>query len=179
MNKSILEFFSLGNGHFDFATTKGGWFKNKFTFFGLWDYGSENRFRLKDMTPVDNLSHNDYRMLNGKQCIAIVRDPHDSKIVYPISKFYLSKDMKAIMSDVAPSDFRDSAVKAIEQADLEMQSKWQQYAPFIAIGIVVIIGLIITMLNTEYGKHMVDTAAKTLIEIKSTPCGSIASTTAP
>jgi len=175
MNKAVLEMIDLGDGRFDFILGKGGWFKTRTMFFGLWDYGSESRFRLKDMTPVDNVSHNDYRLLNGKQALVVVRNPNDPKIVFPISRFYLSKNSKSIMSDVAPADFRDSAEKAIEQADLEMQSKWQQYAPMIIIGIVIIISLIITLLNTQYGKYMVDKASEAIIQIRTTGCGSLPS----
>jgi len=178
-NKIVLELVDLGGGRFDFLLTKGGWFKSRFTLFKLWDYGSENLFRLKDMSIVDNVSQNDYRMFNGKLALVVIRNPHDQKIVFPISKFYLSKDSKAIMSEVAPADYRDSAEKVIEQADLEMQSKWQQYAPLVIIGLVVMITLIITILNTQYGKYMVDKAIETLEIIKNTPCSSISSTTAP
>jgi len=181
MNKFVLELYDLGDGRFDFLTTKGGWFKSRFTLFGLWDYGSENRFRLKDMTPVDNVSHNDYRRFNGKQALVVIRNPHDPKIVFPISRFYLSSNSKSIMSEVAPADYRDSAIKAIEQADAEMMSKWQQYAPLIVGGFVIIISLIITLLNTQYGKYMVDKSTETLMMIKQMSCSGITATgsTAP
>ena len=170
MNKLVLEMYDLGDGRFDFRLGKGGWFKERFTLMGLWDYGNEDRFRLKDMTPVDNVSHNDYRLFNGKQCIAVVRNPNDPKMVFPISRFYLSQNSRAIMSEVAPADFRDSAQKSIEQTDLEMTSKWQQYAPLIITGLVIIIALIITLLNTQYGKYMVDKATETIIQLRNTPC---------
>jgi hypothetical protein len=179
MNKTVLELYDLGDGRFDFITTKGGWFKNRFTLFGLWDYGSENRFRLKDMTPVDNVSHNDYRLFNGKPAIVVIRNPHDAKMLYPISRFYLSNNSKTIMSEVAPADYRDSAEKAIEQADIEMRNKWQQYAPLIVGGLVIIISLIITLLNTQYGKYMVDKSTETLLQIKQMTCSGVASSTAP
>lgn len=172
--------YDLGDGRFDFVLTNGGWFKSRFTLFGLWDYGSENRFRLKDMTVVDNVSHNDYRRFNGKQAIVVVRNPNDPKMVFPISKIYLSKNSQAMMAAVAPADYRDAAQKSIEQADMEMTSKWQQYAPLIITGVVIVIALIITLLNTQYGKYMVDKATTLIMDIKNTPCGTaVASVTAP
>lgn len=179
LNKAVIEMIDLGDGRFDFRLTRGGWFKAKTTLFGLYDYGSEERFKLKDASIVGNVSHNDYRMLNGKLALCVVRNPHDSKMVFPISRFYLSRDSKAIMSEVAPADYRDSAEKSIEQVDMEMQTKWQQYAPIAIIGVVIIISLVITILNTQYGKYMVDKALQTIAEIKSTPCAAIPSTTAP
>lgn len=179
LNKVVLEHYDLGDGRFDWKTTTGGWFKERFTLFGLWDYGAENRFRIKDMTPVDNVSHNDYRLFNGKQAIGVVRNPHDPKIVFPISKYSIDTKSKELMVKVAPADYRSSAVKAIEQTDMEMTAKWQQYAPLIVTGIVIIIALIITLLNTQYGKYMVDKAVTMIAEIKSTPCASIPSGVAP
>lgn len=179
MNKLVLEMFDEGQGRFNFRLTKGGWFKSRFTLGGLWDYGGENRFRLKDMTPVDNVSHEDYRQFNGKSCIVVVRNPKDPKIIFPISRFWTSSDSKKIMLQVAPADFRESASKCIEQVDQEMTSKWQQYAPLIITGLVIVIALIITLLNTQYGKYMVDKAS-TLIEIaKTTPCTAIPTGTSP
>lgn len=179
MNKTVLECIDLGDGRMDYVLSKGGWFKNRFTLMGLWDYGTENRFRMKDMTPVDNVSHNDYRMINGKLGVVVIRNPHDNKMVFPISRSWLSRDSKQMMMQVAPADYRDSASKSIEQADLEMQSKWQQYAPLIIVGLVIIIALVITVLNTQYGKYMVDKSLALIQEIKTTPCGSMVSTAAP
>jgi len=174
-SKIVLEMFDLGDGRFDYRLTKGGFFKSKFTLFGLWDYGIEDRFRLKDHSPVDNVSHNDYRYFNGKQCITVIRNPNDPKVIMPISKFYLTKETQEMMADVAPADFRDSAVKAIEQTDQEMMTKWEKYAPLVIIGVVVIISLVITLLNTQYGKYMVDKATEAILEIRQTPCGAAAS----
>ncbi len=179
LNKFVLEHIDLGNGNFDFRLTKGGFFKNKFTFFGLLDYGGEDRFRLKDGTPVDNVSHHDYRRFNNKLCIGILRNPHDPKMVFPISKYYVSKASRAIMAEVAPADYRDSAEKAIESADREMQTKWAQYAPMIVTGLVIVIALIITLLNTQYGKYMVDKTTQLIMELKTTPCSAIPSGVAP
>lgn len=177
LNKIVLEHFDLGDGRFDWRTTKGGWFKEKVMLFGLWDYGQENIFRLKDNTPVENVSHNDYRLFNGKQAIGVIRNPHDSKIVFPISKYGISPDSKEMMVKVAPADYRSAAVKSIEQADLEMTAKWQQYAPLIITGVVIVIGLVITLLNTQYGKYAFDKAANLIVELKSTPCSAIPSVT--
>lgn len=178
LNKVVLNMIDLGDGRFDFQVTKGGWLKSKRTFFGLLDYGNEQRFYLKDKRFVDGVSQNDYRYVNNKLALVIVTNPHDSKLCYPISRFYLSKNSKVILSEVAPSDYRDSAEKCIEQVDLEMQNKWQQYAPMIIIGLVIMITLIITLLNTQYGKHMVDQATATILEIRNTPCSAVPSAVA-
>lgn len=179
LNKIVAEFYDEGDARCNFNLTKGGWFKEKLMFMGLWDYGSEFRFRLKDGSPVENVSHNDYRKINGKSGIMVMRNPHDQKICFPINKIFISPKSQAMMMEVAPADFRSAASKAVQDADNEMSSKWAQYAPIIITAIVIMISLIITLLNTQYGKYMVDKAVETMQIIKQTPCSSIASTTAP
>lgn len=179
LNITVLKMYDRGYGNVDFVTTKGGWFKARFMLGGLWDYGNEFRFRLADMTPVDNVSHNDYRNINGKKGLAVICNPNDQKMVFPISRYFISKDSRAVMAEVAPADYRDSASKSIEAADQEMSSKWAQYAPMIITGLVVVIAFIITLLNTQYGKYMVDKALETIEIVKNTPCVAIPSSGAP
>lgn len=170
-DKPVIEIYDLGNvvknqdgsinltrstGIFDFVITKGGWFKNKFTFFGLWDYGNENLFRLKDMTPVYDVSHNDYRKINGINGLVIIRNPNDSRFAIPISKFFLSSKSKAAIADIAPVDMRNAAVGAIENIDTEMKTKWEKIMPILAIGFVSIVLIFSILLIAQYGKHNIE-----------------------
>ena len=181
-NKPVLELFDVGQIHwkknpntgemevdwdesagiFEFELTRGGWFKKKFTFFGLWDYGSESIFRLKDMTPVYDVSHNDYRRVNGQLGLVVVRVPNDPKFVVPISKFHLSFPSKIAMAEIAPVDLRNAATEATESVDSEMRAKWEKIMPYLAAGIILIVALLSIMFITQYGKHMVDKSSDTL-----------------
>ena len=182
-DKPVLELYDLSNavydkngkidldksvGIFDFNITKGGWFKNKFSFGGLWDYGPEWLFRLKDMTPVYDVSHNDYRNINGRKGLVVIRNPNDSKFAVPISKFFISKDSKAALATIAPIDLRNAASNSIEQVDTEMQTTWQKWAPILTIGLVALVLIFSTLLITQYGKHMVDKAAEILAKVTET-----------
>lgn len=169
-DKIVLVKYYLGDGRINYKKTKGGWFKSRFTLGGLWDYGPENRFRLKDMTPVEHVSHDHYREIDGKTGIVVVRNPNDPKMVFPILREYISDDSTKMMNEVAPADYRDAGSKAIEQTDQEMMAKWYQYAPLIVTGLVIVIALIITLLNTQYGKYMVDKAGDLLMQAKDIPC---------
>lgn len=162
LNKPVIQMYDLGNGVFDFDITKGGWFKKRFTLFNLWDYGSEQLFRLKDNTPVYDVSHNDYRKINGINGIVVVRDPLDPKFSIPISQFFLTKDSTKLLAQIAPADLRDSAVMAIESVDLEMRTKWQQYAPLVAIGFVGLVLIFSILLIAQYGKHNIDSTKELL-----------------
>ena len=181
MNKPVIELYDVGQIHwykdqngimqidwsksagiFEFEVSKGGWFKKKFTFFGLWDYGNESLFRLSDMTPVYDVSHNDYRRINGKTGLVVIRVPNDTKFVVPISKFAISYPSKIAMAEIAPVDLRNSAVEAVEAVDMEMRAKWEKIMPYIAGGLILIGVVLSVMFITQYGKHMVDKASETL-----------------
>jgi hypothetical protein len=162
LNRPVIEMIDLGNGFYEFIQTKGGWFKKRFTFGGLWDYGNEKAFRLKDGTIVPEVTHNDYRIINGKKGLIVIRDPLDPKFAFPVSRFNLDKDSKMLMGNIASADLRDAAVTAIEQADAEMQMKWEKIMPYIAAGLILISIVIVVILMTQYGSHMVDKSSETL-----------------
>ena len=156
--------WSKSSGIFDFyyEPKGGGWFKNRTTLMGLWDYGNEKQFKLKDGTPVYDVSHNDYRTFNGNPCIVIVRCPSDPKFVVPISKFYLSKHAKEAMAEIAPVDLRNAASNSLEQVDLEMQKKWEKWAPLLTVGLVALVLIFGILLITQYGKHNIETTTTLL-----------------
>lgn len=187
LDKEIIEMFDLGEGIFNFNHTKGGWFKKRFTLWGLWDYGNENMFRMADMTPVLDVTHHDYRYINGRLGIVVVRDPFDPKIVVPISKFKIDQKSKSLLAEIAPADLRDASEICIDQADQEMQKNWEKWAPLLVTGFVAIVLVFSILLIAQYGKHNVDVTAETLryaIDAShggaaTVPPEAIASTTAP
>lgn len=160
LNKPVLVIYDNGDGITSYENTFGGWFKNRFTLMGLWDYGTEKRFRLKNMMPVDDVSHHDYRLINGKQGIVVVIDPHDPKFAIPISKIHFSPESKKAIAEIAPADLRDVAVKAIEEADKEMTAKWEKIMPYIAMGFVGMVLIFSILLIAQYGKHNIDKVAE-------------------
>ena len=134
LDKWVLEVYDIGDGskpHFEYRPKGGGWFKNKITLRGLIDFGSERMFRLADMTPVFDVSHNDYFTMNGKLGLIILRNPNDPKFAIPLSKMNFSDKSRIAMAEIAPVDLRNAGTAAIEETNLEMTSKWQQWAPII------------------------------------------------
>jgi hypothetical protein len=177
MNKPVLELYDVGQVHylksgeidpersagiFDFSITKGGWFGNHITLFGLWDYGTEKIFMLKDGTRVYDVSHNDYRKINGVNGIVVVRNPNDPKFAIPVSKFFISRESKTAMAEIAPLDLRNAAVMAVEQVDNEMKTKWEKIMPILAIAFLGLVLIFSILLIAQYGKHNVDVTAETL-----------------
>jgi hypothetical protein len=158
----VLELGTVDKTIKSFTFTRGGWFRKRFTFMDLWDYGTESMFRLADMTPVMDVTQDDYKIINGRKGLIVMRDPLDPKFAFPISNVSLDRKSKELMAEIASSDLRDAAVLAIDQADQEMQGKWQKIAPYV-IGAIVILGSVfIIIFITQYGKHMVDKSSETL-----------------
>lgn len=154
--------WSKSSGSPEFKIGKGGWFKNKWTLFNLWDYGPESIFQLKDGTRVYGVSHNDYRIINGQKGIVVVRVPQDPKFVIPISKIALSPNSRYAMMEIAPMDLRNEAIAAIEQVDREMQTKWEKYAPLITAAFLGMVLIFSILLIAQYGKHNIDSTTELL-----------------
>lgn len=189
LNKPVIELYDIGNGIFDFKMTTGGWFKQHLTFMKLWDYGKESVFRLKDGTPIYDLSHNDYRRINNVNGVVIIRNPHDPKFAIPISKFWLTGletvitvDNKRVirptkngaaqaLAQIAPVDLRNAAVSSIEEVGTEMKTSMEKWMPIIALGTIAMVLVLITIFNTQYGKHMVDVSAQILKDTKDAVLG--------
>lgn len=177
LDKPVLELFDIGTssynpdgsidfensvGVFDFKLTKGGWFKTHSTFFGLIDYGHEKIFKLADGTPIYDVSHNDYRKINGVNGLIVLRNPHDPKFAIPLSRFLLSENSKRAIAEIAPVDLRNAATAAIEQVDVEMQTKWEKWAPLITMSIIALVLIFSILLIAQYGKHNIDVTSETL-----------------
>lgn len=195
LDKPVIELYNLGNGVFDFSITKGGWFSQHMTLAGLWDYGKERIFRLKDNTPVYDVSHEDYRRINGVNGIVVIRNPHDPKFVVPISKFYLGglenvrneqgktvaykvtrKGAVNALAQIAPVDLRNAAQASIDSTDAEMKTALEKWLPIIALGTIAIVLVLITIFNTQYGSHAIDTAKEAVLEATKIQCGNAAVT---
>lgn len=176
-NKPVLELFEVGNvvyksdgkvdweksaGLFDFKLTEGGWFRSRWTLFNLWDYGTENIFQMKDGTRVYDVSHNDYKRINGKNGLVVIRDPNDSRFAIPIGKFALTANAKEAMADIAPIDLRNAAVSAIEAVDIEMKTKWEKWAPILTAGFLGMVLIFSILLIAQYGKHNIEQVTELL-----------------
>jgi len=53
---------------------------------------------LKDGTPVYDVSHNDYRRINGMNGLLVYRNPDDAKFAVPLSKFFINKNSKLALA---------------------------------------------------------------------------------
>jgi hypothetical protein len=161
-----------------YVNMKGGWFRHKITLFGLWDYGKEKIFRLKNNTPIADLSQEDYRMIDGKMGVVLVTVAHDTKFAVPISKIHLTADTKNAMAQIAPVDLRNAAMASIEEVEDEMKNKWDKILPYLTMGFIGLIIIFSIIMITQYGKHNVDVAA-TMLRKSKAACGQAIASLAP
>ena len=150
----IIELTPLGRGKFGVKTgkkLKGGWFKHKTTFFGLWDYGYEEVFRTKDHRKVLSVSSEDYHEINGRMGLLCMRSPEDPKILVPISRAKVENG--DILFKIAPADYRSVVVDIVKSAEKETQDKVDKIMQYVFWGGIIIFSFIAIILITQMVKN--------------------------
>lgn len=116
---------------------KGGWFKDKSTFFGLWDYGSFDVFKTNDGRTVRDVSDEDYHERNGRKCLIVARSPENPSILVPLDRFEIEN--YKLLSKIAPADFTGASVDIFKKAVEETKtSNWKEIAIVVILGLLVV-----------------------------------------
>ena len=158
----VIEEIPIGRGKLQIKTKKlkGGWFKNNVTFFGLYDYGGEDIFKLKDGRRVYGVSSMDYHDINGSPGLIVTRSSQDPRILAPIQTVKLTNG--EILETVAPVELRSGAVDIIKRAEKETADKTAQLVQWLMWGGIIIFSFIaIIMITQMVGKGQAE--AKDLI----------------
>jgi hypothetical protein len=137
----------LGAGKIGRETTKAGWLKSKTMFFGLLDYGGEERLKTKDGRIIQNASAEDFQEIDGKRGICCVRKGDDPQILLPINKMIVTN--KELLEEIAPADYRDASSKIISESEEETKGKYDKLLNVILYGTIGIIFLICIILITK------------------------------
>jgi len=145
----VIEEVPIGRGKLQIKTKKlkGGWFKNNTTFFGLYDYGGEDIFKLKDGRRVYGVSSMDYHDINGSPGLIVTRSSQDPRILAPIQTVKLTNG--EILETVAPVELRSGAVDIIKKAEKETADKTQQIVQWIMWGGIIIFSFIAIIMITQ------------------------------
>jgi len=145
----IIEEVPIGRGKLQIKTKKmkGGWFKNNLTFFGLYDYGGEDIFRLKDGRRVYGVSSMDYHDINGKPGLIVTRSSQDPRILAPIQSVLLRNG--EILETVAPIELRSASVDIIKKAEKETADKTAQMVQWVMWGGIIIFSFIAIIMITQ------------------------------
>lgn len=145
----VIEETPIGRGKLQVKTKKlkGGWFKNNTTFFGLYDYGGEDVFRLKDGRRVYGVSSVDYHDINGTPGLIVTRSSQDPRILAPIQSVKLSNG--EILESVAPVELRSGAVDIIKRAEKETSDRTQQIIQWVMWGGIIIFSFIAIIMITQ------------------------------
>ena len=163
LTNPVFEVTSLGRGKVGIKTGKkmrGGWFKHNSTFFGLWDYGQEEIFKLKDNRIVLNVSSEDFHEINGRMGLLVQRSPEDPKILVPLSRVKLENG--ELLTKIAPADYRGTVVDIIKKAEKETSDKLDKVMQYVFWGGIIIFSFIAIILITQMVKNG-QTEAKDLI----------------
>ena len=159
----IFEITSLGRGKVGIKAGRkmmGGWFKSNTTFFGLWDYGYEEVYRLRDGREVLNISSEDFHEINGKMGVLVQRSPEDPRILVPINRVTLENG--SLLTKIAPADYRGVVVDIIKKAEKETSDKLDKIMQYAFWGGIILFSFISIILITQMVKNG-QTEAKDLI----------------
>lgn len=159
---NVLEVVRFGNGKTGVNLLKAGIFKNKTTFFGLLDYGSENIFKTSDGRKIQGAKTSQLHDVLGKKGFWVVRKTDDPKILIPLDKVYI-QNLEALLN-IAPADFRDVSTEIVNNALKETAGGWEKILPYLAIGVIVILCIITVVINQQMTNNTVDKVGKMLIE---------------
>lgn len=172
----VYEIFEVGNNKVSMIKTKAGWFGKNKMLFGLIDYGAEKQMKTAEGKIISQASTEDLHEIAGKKVFLCMRKSDDPKILVPIRHFRLTDKSQEILSSIAPSQHRDTAVDIIKEATKETTSTWATILPYLALGTIVIFFIIGVVFASQTFNHAIDKATEI-----SAQCGSkaIASTTAP
>lgn len=162
-NKKIkvkgIEVLDIGRDKCNFSigrANNGGWFKHHTTFFGLWDYGAEEVFKLRDGRQVQGVSAKDFHELNGTMCLVYARSPEDPRILVPLSRIKTVNG--ELLTKIANVDLRSTAVDIIKKAEKETSDKMDKVLQYVFWGAIIIFSFIAIILVVNFGKSSVSDA---------------------
>lgn len=160
-----MEVVPLGGGQVGLLEWKSGFFRKKKTLFGLLDYGGEEEMQLKDGRKILNASSEDFIEINGRRGPLVMRKGSDPEILVQISKMELDQQGHKIINSIAPGDYRDAASQLIESADRETMKKWEKVIPYVIIGSLVLLVIIVLIVTFQFANNSMDKVDKRLEKV--------------
>lgn len=119
---------------------KGGWFKDKSRFFGLWDYGTKDVFKTNDGRKIFNLASTDFHEINGKLAVIAQRSDEDPNVLVPISQVKCTN--KQLLSSIAPAEYQSVAVDLIKATERETADFSEKLIHAVIFGFIIVFALV-------------------------------------
>lgn len=160
-----MEVVPFGNGQVGLLQWKAGFFRKKKTLFGLLDFAGEEEMQLKDGRKILNASSEDFIEINGRRGPLVMRKGSDPEILVQISKMELDEKSKTLMNSIAPGDYRDAASQLIESADRETMKKWEKVIPYVIIGSLVLLVIIVLIVTFQFANNSLDKVDQRLAKV--------------
>jgi len=158
----VYEIVPFGNGKVGINISKAGLFKSKSALGGMWDYGTDYKFKTSDNRIILDATSRDLHDLNGKKGFMVTRKADDPRILVPLNKFKIGNS--ELLSEIAPADFRDASVGIIMEANKETMGMLEKYLPYIMLAGIVIFFIISMILATQFFNRTVDKAGEILLQ---------------
>lgn len=157
----VVEIVDYESGKTGFNFLKAGWFGKKTILNGLWDYGEE-QIKTQDGELIQQFSTEDFQEVNGKRGIICARDPVNPEILVPINRVNLKG--KQMLAEIAPAEYRDAAVRIIDEADRETRDFTTQVVTWVLMGGTIVFALVAIIVISQMVKSGQTEASNLILE---------------
>lgn len=169
-----LEIVHYSNGKAGFNLIKAGWFGKKKALRRLYDYGEE-QVETQDGDVILNFSTEDFQEINGKRGIVCARDPVNPDILAPVTRLdkknikrlnqvtNVKVDGLEMLAEIAPAEYRDAALRIIDEADRETSDFTKQVIQWVLIGGTIIFALVAIIVISQMVKQGQKEAAELIV----------------
>ena len=165
---TALELTFLKEGKVVIEWSNAGWFGKKSAFFGFFNYGRQKVMKLADGREIREFSVDDYHELRrkgkAKRCILVTSHPEDKTMVVLLSRSSLDPTTLEAIYEIAPADYRDSAVDSFNESVNELKGTMDRMMPYILLGGIVIFFIIGIIINGQLVSKAVDSATMMLAD---------------
>jgi hypothetical protein len=157
---NCLEVVRYGNGKIGLNSLKAGYLKRK-TFMHLFDYGNEKFIKTSDNRVIEKAKTSQLHDIFGKKGFICLRSPKDPKVLVPISK--VEFDNLNLLFEIAPGDYRDTAVRIFNEAVEETKGTWERILPYVMVGLCIFLCIITIVIVMQMTNHATDKVGQLLI----------------
>lgn len=157
----VIEVVDLGNGKACLNNLMAGYYGKKLHLKGLWWTGEEI-LRVKSGEIIRDLSSTDFKEIDNKRGIVVVRDMFDSRILVPVSKIEIKG--KELLIEIAPSSYVEACVDSFKDAVEETTDFKDKLLSYGVMALLIIFSLMAIIFIIQYVKGSQKEAGELLLQ---------------
>lgn len=160
----VYEISNIGNGKISLFKTKAGWFGRTKYLFKLIDWGKDKQMETKEGKIIMGADTRDFHDIEGYRGYFCYRKSDDPRVLVAVDKFDIDELSNSILGSIAPARIRSEAVDIVKETAQETRSSWEAWAPYVALGAIVIFLIVGMIFASQTFQHAIDTASQMINE---------------